>query len=111
MIPIPDSFSPINFHRAQHARAVVASLPHPVTRRGNRREAINFNHNCETAGCGFIRVGDWGGYMLMECDDPLEVHKFCLMLPAFTFEARLVVPVTIRVELEAIAYRDGLTSK
>ena len=21
-----------------------------------------------------IRVGDWGGYMLMECDDPLEVH-------------------------------------
>ena len=23
-----------------------------------------------------IRVGDWGGYMLMECDDPLEVHKF-----------------------------------
>ncbi len=35
-----------------------------------------------------IRVGDWGGYMLMECDDPLEVHKFCSMLPAFTFEAR-----------------------
>jgi hypothetical protein len=28
-----------------------------------------------------IRVGDWGGYMLMECDDPLEVHKFCSMLP------------------------------
>jgi len=49
-----------------------------------------------------IRVGDWGGYMLMECDDPLEVHKFCSMLPAFTFEARPVVPVAdaIRVELE-----------
>jgi muconolactone delta-isomerase len=29
-----------------------------------------------------IRVGDWGGYMLMDCDDPLEVHKFCSMLPA-----------------------------
>jgi len=57
-----------------------------------------------------IRVGDWGGYMLMECDDPLEVHKFCSMLPAFTFEARPVVPVAdaIRVELEAMAYRDGL---
>jgi hypothetical protein len=39
-----------------------------------------------------IRVGDWGGYMLMECDDPLEVHKFCSMLPAFTFEARPVIP-------------------
>ena len=48
--------------------------------------------------------------MLMECDDPLEVHKFCSMLPAFTFEARPVVPVAdaIRVELEAMAYRDGL---
>jgi muconolactone delta-isomerase len=57
-----------------------------------------------------IRVGDWGGYMLMECDDPLEVHKFCSMLPAFSFEARPVVPVAdaIRVELEAMAYRDGL---
>ena len=46
----------------------------------------------------------------MECDDLLEVHKYCSMLPAFTFEARPVVPVTdaIRVELEAMAYRDGL---
>jgi len=54
-----------------------------------------------------------GGYMLMECDDPLEVHKFCSMLPAFTFEARPIVPVAdaIRVELEAMAYRDGLKSK
>jgi hypothetical protein len=50
--------------------------------------------------------------MLMECDDPLEVHKFCSMLPAFTFEARPVVSVAdaIRVELEAMAYRDGLKS-
>lgn len=55
----------------------------------------------------------WGGYMLMECDDPLEVHKFCSMLPTFTFEAHPVVPVAdaIRVELEAMAYRDGLKSK
>jgi hypothetical protein len=57
-----------------------------------------------------IRVGDWRGYTLMECDDPLEVHKFCSMLPAFTFEARPVVAVAdaIRVELEAMANRDGL---
>jgi muconolactone delta-isomerase len=57
-----------------------------------------------------IRVGDWGGYMLMECDDPLEVHKFCSMLPAFVFEVHPVVPVAdaIRVELEAMAYRNGL---
>jgi len=35
-----------------------------------------------------IRVGDWGGYMLLDCDDPTAVHKFCSMLPAFVFEAR-----------------------
>jgi hypothetical protein len=36
--------------------------------------------------------------------------KFCSMLPAFAFEARPVVPVedAVRVELEAMAYRDGL---
>ena len=57
-----------------------------------------------------IRVGDWGGYMLLDCDDPLAVHKFCSMLPAFEFEARPVVPVmdAVRVELEAIAFRDNL---
>ena len=58
-----------------------------------------------------IRVGDWGGYMLLDCDDPLAVHQFCSMLPAFEFQARPVVPVmdAVRVELEAIDWRDGLT--
>ena len=57
-----------------------------------------------------IRVGDWGGYMMLDCDDPLAVHKFCSMLPAFEFEARPVVPVmdAVRVEKEAMAFRDGL---
>ncbi len=32
-----------------------------------------------------IRVGEWGGHMLMECDDPLTIHKFCSMLPSFVF--------------------------
>jgi hypothetical protein len=60
-----------------------------------------------------IRVGDWGGYMLLDCDDPLAVHKFCSMLPAFVFEARPVVPIkdAVRVELESIAFRDGLKPK
>ena len=49
-----------------------------------------------------IRVGDWGGYMLLDCDDPTAVHKFCSMLPAFVFEARPVIPIddAVRVELE-----------
>jgi len=60
-----------------------------------------------------IRVGDWGGYMMVDCDDPTAVHKFCSMLPAFVFEARPVIPIAdaVRVELEAIAFRDGLPSK
>jgi hypothetical protein len=48
--------------------------------------------------------------MLMECDDPLAVHKFCSMLPSFAFEARPVVPVmdAVRVEREAMAFRDAI---
>ena len=60
-----------------------------------------------------IRVGDWGGYLLVDCDDPLTIHKFCSMLPAFEFEARPVVPVedAVRVELEVMAWRDQLKGK
>jgi len=60
-----------------------------------------------------IRVGDWGGHMLVECDDPLALHKFCSMLPSFVFQVHPVVPVAdaIRVELEAMAFRDGLKAK
>jgi hypothetical protein len=51
--------------------------------------------------------------MLLDCDDPAAVHKFCSMLPAFVFEARPVIPIedAVRVELEAIAFRDGLQHK
>ena len=38
-----------------------------------------------------IRVGEWGGHMLVECDDPLTIHKFCSMLPAFVFQVHPVV--------------------
>jgi hypothetical protein len=57
-----------------------------------------------------IRVGDWGGYMLADCDDPVTVHKFCSMLPAFVFEARPVIPIedAVRGELEVMAWRDSL---
>jgi hypothetical protein len=60
-----------------------------------------------------IRVGDWGEYMMLDCDDPLAVHKFCSMLPAFVSEARSVVPVmdAVRVEQEAIGFRDGLKAQ
>ena len=56
-----------------------------------------------------VRVGEWGGHMLVDGDDPLTVHKFCSMLPAFVFEARPVIAVedAVRVELEVIDWRDG----
>ena len=57
-----------------------------------------------------VRVGEWGGHMLVDCDDPLAVHKVCSTFPAFEFQARPVIAVNdaVRVELEAIAWRDGL---
>jgi uncharacterized protein DUF3303 len=60
-----------------------------------------------------IRVGEWGGRMLMECDDLVTIHKFCSMLPAFVFEVHPVITVqeAVRGELEVIAWRDGLKSK
>ncbi len=60
-----------------------------------------------------VRVGDWGGHLLVDCDDPLLVHKFCSMLPAFTMEARPVIAVmdAVKAELEVMAWRDGLASK
>ena len=57
-----------------------------------------------------IRVGEWGGHLLADCDDPLTIHKFCSTLPAFEFRVSAVVAVqdAVRVELEAIAWRDSL---
>jgi hypothetical protein len=57
-----------------------------------------------------VRVGEWGGPMLVDCDDPLTVHKICSTYPAFESQARPVIAVedAVRVELEAIAWRDGL---
>ena len=57
-----------------------------------------------------IKVGEWGGWMLVNCDDPLEIHKLCTILAAFEFEARPVIPIedAVRAELEAMSWRDGL---
>src|SRR3989337_2583641 len=57
-----------------------------------------------------VRVGEWGGHMLVDCDDPLAVHKACSTFPAFEFQARPWIPVedACGVELEASAWRDGL---
>jgi hypothetical protein len=60
-----------------------------------------------------LRVGEWGGHMLVDCDDPLTIHKFCSMLPAFVFQVHPVVRVedAVRGELEVIAWRDSLKGR
>ena len=57
-----------------------------------------------------VRVGEWGGHMLVECDDPQTIHKICSMLPAFVFQVHPVIRVeeAVKSELEVIAWRDGL---
>jgi len=58
------------------------------------------------------RVGEWGGSMLIEADDPLVVHKMCSTFPAFQFDVHQVIDVqdAVRVEMEAIKWRDELPS-
>jgi hypothetical protein len=60
-----------------------------------------------------VRVGEWGGHMLVDCDDPTTVHKVCPTWPAFEFQARPVIAIedAVRVERETIAWRDGLARK
>lgn len=40
-----------------------------------------------------VRVGEWGGHMLVDCDDPSTVHKVCSTWPVFEFQARPVIEV------------------
>jgi hypothetical protein len=35
------------------------------------------------------RVGEWGGHVLVDCDDPLAIYKFSSTNPAF--DTRLVL--------------------
>ena len=60
-----------------------------------------------------IRVGEWGGHMLMERNELESIHRFCSMLPAFVFEVHPVITVeeAVRGEFEVIAWRDGLPIK
>lgn len=57
-----------------------------------------------------VRVGEWGGHLLVDCDDPAAIHKLCSTLAAFEFQVRPVISIeeAVRVEREAIAWRDGL---
>ena len=62
-----------------------------------------------TIHCFVVRLGEWGGYLVMECEDITELHKFCSAFPGFSFDVSPVLDIgdAVRVELEAISWRES----
>ncbi len=54
-----------------------------------------------------IRVGDYGGYMIVETDSPTDIHYFASVFAVFEFKVEPVIDVmdAVAVEVEAIEYR------
>ncbi len=54
-----------------------------------------------------VRVGDYGGYMILETDNPADMHYFTSVYAAFEFKVELVVDVkdAVSAQLKAIEYR------
>ena len=80
----------------------------PFRRRGNgMKYMITWNERSQGSAIVYEKAQQ---RMLADCDDPVTVHKFCSMLPAFVFEARPIIPIeaAVRDELEVMAWRDSL---
>ena len=54
-----------------------------------------------------IRVGDYGGYMIVETERPTDIHYFTSFFAVFEFKVELVVDVmdAVAAEVAAIEYR------
>jgi hypothetical protein len=59
-----------------------------------------------------VRIGEVGGYMLVETDTPLDIHRFTHTFSMIEFKVHPVADVgpAVSVELEAMAWRDSLTT-
>jgi hypothetical protein len=59
-----------------------------------------------------VRVGDYGGYMVVETDKPSDIHYFTSIFAVLEFKVEPVVDVmeAVAVEHKAIEYRKKLTS-
>ncbi len=57
-----------------------------------------------------VGIGDYGGYMLAEADEPGILHKMTSTFPAFRFKIEVVLDIqeAVGLELEAIAWRDSV---
>ena len=54
-----------------------------------------------------VRVGDYGGYMIVETDKPADIHYVTSIFAVFEFKVEPVADVmdAVAVELKAIEYR------
>ena len=57
-----------------------------------------------------VRVGDWGGYAVIETDNLADIHVLTTALAVFTFRLEPVIDVmdAVAIELEAMAWRESL---
>ncbi len=57
-----------------------------------------------------VRVGEFGGYAVIETDKPADVHKLTTAFAVFRFRLEPVLDVmdAVAVESEAVAWRDAL---
>ena len=55
-----------------------------------------------------VRVGDWGGYAVLEADNLADIHLISTALAAFTFRLEPVIDVmdAVAVELQAMEWRE-----
>ena len=54
-----------------------------------------------------IRIGDWGGYMVLETDNLADIHFLSTALAGFTFQLEPVIDVmdAVAVEIQAMEWR------
>jgi|SRR5271166_5672721 len=54
-----------------------------------------------------VRIGEYGGYMIVETDKPIDIHYVTSVFATFEFKVEPVVDVmdAVAVEVQAIEYR------
>jgi hypothetical protein len=57
-----------------------------------------------------VRVGEFGGYAVLETDQPADFHRLSTVFAAFSFKLEPVLDIgdAVAAEAAAIAWRDGL---
>jgi hypothetical protein len=57
-----------------------------------------------------VRVGDWGGYAVIETDNLADIHVLTTAMAAFKFRLEPVIDTmhAVAIELEAMAWRESL---